>query len=238
MTFCREVKNECSAADYYLKLGGDHAWFCHGPVTGVEKYQTQHELYALMIIIQVIQLALGTEWLPDQVRLQSHDDSGARVNDYLLNTNIEFGAAVTAARFPKIKLTSPLKKPGSITTIAADNYISGNVSNFPEDPIQSLKELITAYTLEIKNPTIDVAADVTGVSKRTLQRYLSNRATSYNRLVDEVKYEIALPLLQDSSTSITDIARTLGYSNIAHFSRAFKRITGVSPRAYRKLLAP
>ena len=34
MTYCREVRGECSEADYYLTLGKTGAWFCHGPVGG------------------------------------------------------------------------------------------------------------------------------------------------------------------------------------------------------------
>lgn len=39
----------------------------------------------------------------------------------------------------------------------------------------------------------------------------------------------AKELLQKQGLSVTDVANTLGYSSISHFSTAFKRITGMKP---------
>jgi AraC-like DNA-binding protein len=52
-------------------------------------------------------------------------------------------------------------------------------------------------------------------------------------LIDEVRFDLAVPLLNDEALTITEIAYELGYANVAHFSRAFRRITGMSPRNYR-----
>ncbi len=42
-------------------------------------------------------------------------------------------------------------------------------------------------------------------------------------------------LLRDSDASITEIAVDLGYTDVAHVSRAFRRWTGVSPTRFRRL---
>ncbi len=44
---------------------------------------------------------------------------------------------------------------------------------------------------------------------------------------------LAKEMLQTSALPITDIASSLGYENLYYFSNAFKRATGLSPRAYR-----
>jgi AraC-like DNA-binding protein len=41
-------------------------------------------------------------------------------------------------------------------------------------------------------------------------------------------------MLRDPDAKVTDIAHTLGYSDSAHFARAFRRIAGVNPRVYRR----
>jgi AraC-like DNA-binding protein len=44
-----------------------------------------------------------------------------------------------------------------------------------------------------------------------------------------VRIEKAKELLQHQGRSVTDVANTLGYSSISHFSTAFKRVTGMKP---------
>ena len=231
-TFCNEVRDECTEADYYLTQDVSTAWFCHGPVGSPPLLQ--HELYALMIMTQVIQLALGEDWHPDQVRLQSHDESCLTHSDFLLNTNIEFGAPITAIELPLQGLAAQLNP---ITLNAGDNTGADHIApRLSADPLDALQEIITLAIQQSRNPTIERVAVTTGISKRTLQRFLGSKATTYSKLVDQVRYNMAVPLLADPSNSITEIACDLGYANVAHFSRAFKRITGLSPRNYRYML--
>jgi AraC-like DNA-binding protein len=43
-------------------------------------------------------------------------------------------------------------------------------------------------------------------------------------------------LLEDPDAKILDIAFQLGYSDPAHFTRAFRKWTSISPNAYRELM--
>lgn len=43
-------------------------------------------------------------------------------------------------------------------------------------------------------------------------------------------------LLARSDSTIHEVARAVGYSDPAHFTRAFNRAVGISPRAYRQSL--
>jgi AraC-like DNA-binding protein len=76
-------------------------------------------------------------------------------------------------------------------------------------------------------------AEIVGVHPQTLQRALQTRAINYRQLVDEVRAEQATALLRVGDASLTDIAFDLGYTDVTHFTRAFRRWTGVSPRQFR-----
>jgi len=52
--------------------------------------------------------------------------------------------------------------------------------------------------------------------------------------LNSVRLKNAGDLLKNSSTSITEIAFSVGYNNCGHFIRAFKAAYKMSPRAYRK----
>ena len=84
-------------------------------------------------------------------------------------------------------------------------------------------------------PTVSQAASAMGVSVRTLQRHLRKHDLSYTKLVDEVRLAVAVDRLSNTSIKMIEIAFDLGYSDPAHFTRAFRRWLGVSPREYRSL---
>jgi AraC-like DNA-binding protein len=72
------------------------------------------------------------------------------------------------------------------------------------------------------------------VSTRTLKRKLSLQGVTYSDLLEVKRREVALLLLRSPSLSLDEVADQLGYSDVANFSRAFRRWTGQTPGAYRR----
>jgi AraC-like DNA-binding protein len=73
------------------------------------------------------------------------------------------------------------------------------------------------------------------MSTRSLQRKLQDVSTTFSKLLDEVRQEIAEHYIHDPTVSLTEIAFILGYSEYSSFWRAYKRWTQTSPSAIRKL---
>ncbi|WP_286860517.1 MULTISPECIES: AraC family transcriptional regulator [Acinetobacter] len=82
--------------------------------------------------------------------------------------------------------------------------------------------------------SIEAVADRLHMSDRTLKRQLAAEGTSFSTLVDEVRYRHATSLLSRTDFTLEQIADELGYSDVANFSRAFKRWSGRSPSNWRK----
>lgn len=84
--------------------------------------------------------------------------------------------------------------------------------------------------------TISLAdlADHTGVSPATLgrlfARYCGKPPMAY---VTEMRMELAKNLLRTSPLSIKEISARTGYEDPLYFSSAFRRFTGLSPKAFR-----
>jgi AraC-like DNA-binding protein len=77
-------------------------------------------------------------------------------------------------------------------------------------------------------------ADLVRTSARTLQRRLHGAGVTYARVVQQMRFEAARKMLRDPDRKIRDVARLLGYSDAAHFTRAFQRWTGLTPTAFRR----
>lgn len=82
--------------------------------------------------------------------------------------------------------------------------------------------------------SIENVADRLHMSDRTLKRQLAAEGTSFSTLVDEVRYRHATSLLSRTDYTLEQIADEIGYSDVANFSRAFKRWSGRSPSNWRK----
>jgi AraC-like DNA-binding protein len=82
-----------------------------------------------------------------------------------------------------------------------------------------------------------VAASL-AMSRRTLTRRLGEEGTSFRAVLDDVRRELALALLQDASLSVADVAFFLQYSEPAAFHRSFRRWTDLTPHEYRSRETP
>jgi AraC-like DNA-binding protein len=83
-------------------------------------------------------------------------------------------------------------------------------------------------------PTIDELAHVLGTNAFRLKRdFKAVFGESIRPFVLARRHEIARTLLLDTRLSIKEIPARIGYSDVAHFSIAFKRHQGVSPSVLR-----
>lgn len=100
----------------------------------------------------------------------------------------------------------------------------------------ALRESVAAR-IESRLPGIVTADDVAALmhmSARTLQRRLESEGTSFTEVLDRVRERSARRLLADHSLGLAEIAHRAGFADLATFSRAFKRWTGIPPGAFRR----
>ena len=81
--------------------------------------------------------------------------------------------------------------------------------------------------------TIEEAAHRLAMSKRTLQRQLSQESSSYKEVLNSTRQALAQHYLARSVISPPEISFLLGYQDSNSFLRAFKSWTGTTPGEYR-----
>jgi AraC-like DNA-binding protein len=69
--------------------------------------------------------------------------------------------------------------------------------------------------------------------RRTMHRHLQAEGRTFRQVADEVRFEIACDLLENTAMAIGQIAAVLRYSEASAFTRAFQRWSGQPPSAWR-----
>lgn len=83
---------------------------------------------------------------------------------------------------------------------------------------------------------VDEAAKALALSSRQLQRRLTEAGTSFSETLQRTRVEAAHAMMHNRGLSLTEIAFCTGFSDLAHFSRLFKRTLEVTPSALRDLM--
>lgn len=94
-------------------------------------------------------------------------------------------------------------------------------------------ERLLAPILRTGGASVKMIAGRLGVSRQTLFRKLKAEGVTFERVLDELRRELALQHLITEKLSVNETACLVGFSDRAAFSRAFKRWTGSTPRAMR-----
>ncbi len=80
---------------------------------------------------------------------------------------------------------------------------------------------------------IEVVAEDLSMSVRSLQMKLKDEGTSYQKLLNWIREQIAIASLKEKNYTKGEISELLGFSEISVFSRTFKKWTGKSPSEYQ-----
>ena len=86
-----------------------------------------------------------------------------------------------------------------------------------------------------ENIVLDEVAESVHISPYYLSHLFRDElGITFIEYVTRMRVERAKQLLSDSSRTVSDVAREVGYDDAGYFSRVFKKVTGRTPVAYRK----
>jgi AraC-like DNA-binding protein len=229
--FCQIASSQSSSVLFTFVDEGSNFSFCYSNSL-FYKGDIQMELYRITSMIQLVQLATGIQWRPETVRLEMPKIEIAKACPLLTNSEITYLQPDSAVFIQPDLLQLPvhLEIPLSLKT---DNNIQADLYIKFDDAID---QIIKTYSIT-KNTSIEEIAGIADTSVRTLQRRLKDKGLKFNDLLNRAKFIHAKQQLRDTQLSIKAISESLGYSDSAHFSRAFLRWSGFSPSKFRKGLS-
>ncbi len=201
-----------------------HSWFCRFADFEDSGKFAWSEAFAIIYIIELISLLTNSRWQPTQIKLQS---TTTDVIDTFTGKPCQLfvGHDSTRVFIPSDILEMKIAIPSQVQTPKAQ-LIEWHTS-FTDSVFEVLLPYVNEHSL-----TIELAAELLNYSVRTLQRKLKEEHTSFRNIRDSLILSSACELME-TGHSLTYISTQLGFANISHFSRAFKRISGLSPKLYR-----
>jgi AraC-like DNA-binding protein len=195
--------------------------------------------YMMMALVRALRNAIGGELLVDEVHFRHHRSGGHEQAERAFGCRVRFGRPDARIVFPRAALqTEPRFANRAIAEEIEGFAIALSARLAPrrtaaERVRQVVRELLAAG---VRPDCARIAAKL-GVGRRTLQRKLADERTSLRALRDAVLWKTVEALLSNTSLKIEAIALSVGFSDVAAFSKAFRRRRGLPPTRYRLALA-
>jgi AraC-like DNA-binding protein len=84
-----------------------------------------------------------------------------------------------------------------------------------------------------KLPDLPGAAAALETSPRTLRRRLQEEGSSFTKVLQETRMQLARDYLLTTAVPVADIASLLGFADESSLTRAFRRVYRTTPREFR-----
>lgn len=176
------------------------------------------------------------DWRPNHVDVASAPVDLAEHLPGLADVPVVFNEPQTSIWIDEAALSAPLPAfYDSLATSLDDQQRAVFLAGVPaHDPIGQLEQVVET-TISHPCQGLPMMASILGMASRTFQRRLTECGVSYSRIIRTVRFKMAQRLLRDPQLPVSEVARRLGYANLANFIRAFRTWTGVGPSQFRKL---
>ena len=178
----------------------------------------------------------GRAWTLKHVSF-THPPLGASVHyERMFQVPVYFGMPFDEVVFARDLLAYPMAgadpRLNAILRAQADTILATLNPPAPEVSFVEAVQQAVHDGLADGNFSLTHLADRLGLSVRTLQRRLQTEGLTHRELIRTLRHDLAARAL-DAPVSQGEIARTLGYSGVGSFHRAFKTWSGMTPGQVR-----
>jgi AraC-like DNA-binding protein len=232
LTFCERFAEDAPMMELGLDIDDETVWFYRRRPAQVIGWlgDEQGQQFALASMIRVVRSAAGADWLPSRFLLESATAAWAADVPGLAQCQIELRCPLVAIAVPYDLLDRSTRWPNglgcdALELTAAEETLAGSLT-------QAISGLLPAIP-----PSLEVAAEIAGLSPRMLRRQLAEEQTCWRKVLDEARLDACRRMLRDPERPLAEVAANLRYSDQAHMNRAFRRWTGECPSDYRRRAA-
>ncbi len=96
-------------------------------------------------------------------------------------------------------------------------------------------EIISFIQNDYQNVTLETLSETFHLSKPYLSKYIKEKAgVTFQEVVKRARMKRACALLKETGQTVESVAAEVGYENVEHFNRLFKKSYGITPVQYRR----
>lgn len=186
------------------------------------------------IAVSFARRVTGVDWAPREVSFRHAEPTSTAEHERIFRAPVRFGRPSNELILDSALLALPMARADAGLCDILDRQARELLARLPQQ--ESLAHQVRgllAEALKAGDPRLETLSQRLGVSPRTLQRRLREEGTSHQDLLDEVRSELSRRYLREPELAICEVAYLLGFSEPSAFHRAFRRWTGVTPRAFR-----
>ena len=199
--FVRLIQTLANELPIDLELTSDGAWLWHrglsAPADGSRPGILQLELYILGIFLSVVRGYLGPGWQPMKLQLQAARVP-ADLHQHLPRPTIQKGRSRLAVWVPAADFGAKARQTRGAEMVPTTGR--------PTDLVGGLREVMIGYATD---PTCDftlsLAAEIAGLTERSLQRRLVAHGVSFRDLAGEAMVESSKRHLADETLTVRDV---------------------------------
>jgi AraC-like DNA-binding protein len=173
----------------------------------------------------------GQKLEPIEVRFMHPAPPDLTHHRRLFDAPIRFEASSNAIVFDGALLDLPVPSRDANLSAALQRQAEVLMDRKPVRGFKSDVRAALAIELRGGDPSAERVAASLHMHAKTLTRRLRSEGTTFRRLLDQIRLELAERYLRQPGLSVEEVAYLLGYSDGSAFHRAFRRWTGRAPRS-------
>lgn len=191
---------------------------------------------AVVIGVSTMRLFKGETWNPTAVFFSHKAPSDTQLYRSTFRAPVYFGQDINAFQFNNADLYTKIEHSNTQLKEFYFRYVESLAEKNKLSFVDIVEHLVRSL-LGSEHCDEQHIADILQINRRTLQRRLKLEKTTYSRLLAKIRADVAEQYLRSSKIPFTELANTLGYSELSAFTRFFKSHFGTSPTQYRQQLS-
>jgi AraC-like DNA-binding protein len=175
-------------------------------------------------------------WQPASVQFCHRAPDDLRMHRRFFGPTLAFDQDRNAVRIQAELLARPLAAADERSRRMMSAVLAGRQSRTPQAALSRIEGAIRSL-MPFSACSIGEVAGAIATSPRTLQRQLAENGTTFQNVRDQIRADLALKYLRQSTLQLGEISEILGFAEPSVFTRSFRRWHGCTPREARRRIA-